>query len=86
MRPFCRLLIKTVRRDTPPWQLNDQPIAKMLVEKRLELGLTRKVVAKQLAASLHTLKNWENGRTRPSSTFWSSIQSLISRRREKARA
>ena len=73
LNPFCQLVIKAVRGDSPPCQ-NRQSFAEMLLEYRHRSALTRQPLASKLGVSLATLKNWEHGRTKPSKVFWKRIK------------
>jgi DNA-binding transcriptional regulator YiaG len=75
LNPFCHLVIKAVRVDSPPCK-NGQQLAEMLAEYRQRLILSRDALATRLGVSLGTLKNWERGRTKPSKTFWKQIRLL----------
>jgi DNA-binding XRE family transcriptional regulator len=75
LHPFCHLVIKAIRVDSPPCK-NGQQLAEMLAEYRQRLILSRDALATRLGVSLGTLKNWERGRTKPSKTFWKQIRLL----------
>jgi DNA-binding transcriptional regulator YiaG len=75
LNPFCHLVLKAVRVDSPPFQ-NPQSLAELLTEYRHQSKLTREELAMRLGVSLGSLTNWERGRTRPSKAFWAQIRSL----------
>ena len=77
MRPFCHLVLKAVRVDSPPWECNGAPLRKLLLEQRLQSRLTQDLLAAKLGVSLKTIKNWESGRSKPTREFWPTIQQLI---------
>jgi len=72
MRPFCHLVIKTGRVDSPPPQ-----ISTLLTEYRSTSHLTQQALSKLFGVSLKTLKNWERGRTKPAKQFWARVGSLL---------
>ncbi len=76
MRPFCRLVLKAVRRDSPPFEFNGQPLRKFLVDFRLQADMTQETMAANLGVSAKTLKNWEAGRTTPTRKLWPCIYRL----------
>ena len=73
LNPFCHLVIKAVRVDSPPCK-NRQSFAAMLLEYRRRSILTREALATKLGVSLASLKNWEHGRTKPRKAFWTQIR------------
>jgi DNA-binding XRE family transcriptional regulator len=77
MRPFCRLLLRGVRADSPPFAVNGKLLGERLMQRRLELGFTQTALADKLGICRKTLQNWENGRTRPTGKVWREIRSLI---------
>ena len=77
LNPFCHLVIKTIRVDSPPCQNSTQSFAKSLIKYRLESGFSTITLAAKLGVSLRTLKNWEYGWTQPNRRFWKAIHSLI---------
>jgi DNA-binding transcriptional regulator YiaG len=76
LNPFCHLVIKAIRVDSPP-PLNNLP--DMLTAYCLRNKMTRNGLAGRLGVSLGTLKNWERGRTTPNRQFWKTIHSLAGR-------
>jgi DNA-binding XRE family transcriptional regulator len=79
MRPFCHLMIKATRVDSPPCHLT---IAHLLKQYRNKLSLSQMQLAQNLGVSRKTLQNWENGRTNPSKCFWHSIRALLAKQSE----
>jgi DNA-binding XRE family transcriptional regulator len=77
MRPFCRLLFKAIRYDSPPFSQNSQELAKALIGGRLQARQSQEKLAAKLGVSYKTLKNWERGRTRPTAKFWPRIRALL---------
>jgi DNA-binding XRE family transcriptional regulator len=78
MRPFCHLVFKAIRYDSPP--LTGQQLAKRLVDCRLGLNLTRAELASKLHVSNRTLHNWERGRTFPIRKYWQEIRAFLRRK------
>jgi DNA-binding XRE family transcriptional regulator len=78
MRPFCHLVIKAIRVDSPPCKRNRKELAEALRDHRSRLRLVQGELATRLGVSLKTLKNWERGRTRPAVKFWPGIRALLS--------
>ena len=76
-RPFCHLVLRATRVDSPPLEINGQPLRKLLLESRLQAKLTRKALGAKLGVSMETIKNWEAGRVIPNKRFWPVIRSLI---------
>jgi DNA-binding XRE family transcriptional regulator len=76
VHPFCHLLIKVIRCDSPPFQ-NRLLQAKELANYRVTSGLTLEKAAAAIGVSLKTFQNWESGRTKPSAIFWPRIRSLL---------
>jgi DNA-binding transcriptional regulator YiaG len=76
LNPYCRLVIKAVRVDSPPCQNSTQSLAELLTKHRLKSNLSRETLAAKLGVSLGTLKNWECCRTKPNRQFWSKIREL----------
>ena len=76
-RPFCHLVLKATRVDSPPLEFNGQPLRKLLLESRLQAKLTRKALGTKLGVSMETIKNWEAGRVIPNKRFWPAIRGLI---------
>lgn len=77
MHPFCSLLIKAVRHDSPPFAVNGKPVGQLLVKKRVAAGLTQEALAERLGVSRKTLQNWERDRTKPIRRFWTAIRSTL---------
>ncbi len=77
MRPFCHLLIKAVRVDSPPLEFDGKPLSKALEERRLQRGISQKTLANELGVSRRTFQNWETGRTKPAKGFWPRIRTLF---------
>lgn len=78
LNPFCQLVIKAIRWDSPPCNSNGQALPNILSQARLRVGFTRERFAERLNISLGTLKNWERGRTRPNRQLWKVVARLIS--------
>ena len=76
-RPFCHLVLRATRVDSPPLEFNGQPLRKLLLESRLQAKLTRKALGTKLGVSMETIKNWEAGRVIPNRKFWPAIRGLI---------
>jgi DNA-binding XRE family transcriptional regulator len=76
LNPFCHLVIKAVRVDSPPCRNSTQSLAELLTKYRVKMSLARENLAAKLGASLGTLKNWECCRTKPNRQFWSKIREL----------
>jgi DNA-binding transcriptional regulator YiaG len=74
--PFCHLVIKAIRWDSPPCNRNPEMLQMTLLKARLQLGLTRDQLTLRLNVSNGTLKNWEHGRTAPLRQFWRAISAL----------
>ena len=73
-RPFCLLVIKTVRMDSNPWQR--ESIAAALKAARNRVNLTQFGLATRLGVCLKTLQNWEHGRTKPTKSVWRNVRKL----------
>ena len=76
MHPYCHLLLKGIRVDSPPCAGNRQQLSKSLTEHRLMAHLTQEALALKLKVSRKTLQNWERGRTLPIGRFWREIRSV----------
>jgi DNA-binding transcriptional regulator YiaG len=76
LNPYCQLLIKAVRVDSPPCK-NGQQLAETLAEYRRRAMLTREALASKTGVSLETLKNWECGRTSPGKLRWPALKLLL---------
>jgi len=76
MRPFCHLVIKAVRVDSPPLGTDHLFLAELIAEHRTKFGVPQKSMAAQLGVSLKTLQNWERGSTKPQTRFLSPLQAL----------
>ena len=81
MRPFCRLVIKAVRGDSPPFLINGRPLGELLIRRRAELKLTQAALAKRLGVCRKTLANWENSQSKPISDVWRKIRCLLTSHR-----
>jgi DNA-binding XRE family transcriptional regulator len=77
VRPFCQLVIKAIRHDSPPYHNESQSLCKLLLEKRLAGGFTQEALAERLEVSLRTLKNWERGWTQPRRKYWACVQLFL---------
>ncbi|MGA2174468.1 MAG: helix-turn-helix transcriptional regulator [Verrucomicrobiota bacterium] len=77
LRPFCHLLIKAIRQDSPPFDSQQGPLSKLLLDKRLAVGATQKVVAARFDVSARTLKNWEHDRNKPAKSLWPQIHQFL---------
>ncbi len=53
-RPFCHVLIKATRWDSPPWRSGSVPLDKLLIQWRLESRLSQEDAATRLSVSLRT--------------------------------
>ena len=76
MHPFCHLVIKGVRKDSPPFACHHSELSKLLSTYRFKSSFSHETLATKLGVSLGTLQNWERGHTQPRSRFWKSIQAL----------
>jgi DNA-binding transcriptional regulator YiaG len=76
LNPFCHLVIKAVRVDSPPYQNSPQTLAELLTKYRLKSNLSSDVLAAKLGVSLGTFKNWEHGLTKPSKKIWPALKLL----------
>jgi DNA-binding transcriptional regulator YiaG len=47
------------------------------MDYRRQSRLTQEAFAKQIGASIESIKNWESGRTLPVKQFWSAIRSIL---------
>ena len=72
MHPFCHLLLKAIRADSPPF---DEPgrIEQLLKDHRLETKLSQGELAEKLGICKKTLWNWEAGLTKPAKKLWHEI-------------
>jgi DNA-binding transcriptional regulator YiaG len=77
MRPFCHLVIKGVRVDSPPCSHSRQELVKALTEYRLRSSLGQADLAAGLGISLRTFQNWERGHTDPTRKHWKAISSVL---------
>ena len=77
MRPFCHVLIKATRWDSPPWRSGSIPLHKLLIQWRLESRLSQEGAATRLSVSLRTYQNWEHGRTKPTRMFWERLKRVV---------
>lgn len=55
LRPFCHLVIKAVRGDSPPLSGDRQELSKFLCSYRFKEKMTREKLAVKLGVSLKTL-------------------------------
>ena len=77
LRPFCQLVLRAVRMDSPPCGHNRQQLANSLTGYRANEKLTQAEFVAKIGVSRKTLQNWEAGRTRPIGKFWREIRSLL---------
>lgn len=77
MRPFCHVLIKVTRWDSPPWRLGSVPFHKLLNQWRLESKLSQEGAAARLGVSLSTYQNWEHGRSKPTRMSWPRLKPVV---------
>jgi len=77
LNPFCHLVIKAVRVDSPPCQNNTQSLAELLTKHRVKLSLSKATMAVKLGVSMGTFKNLEHDRTRPSKRFWPALKLFL---------
>jgi len=77
MRPFCHLVIKGVRVDSPPLTHNGRSFAESLIKLMSQREITQRELADKLGVSLKTLQNWERSRTTSSRRFWPMIRSML---------
>jgi DNA-binding XRE family transcriptional regulator len=77
LNPFCHLVIKAIRHDSPPFCNQQMQLCKLLLEKRLAAGATQNEFAKRLGVSARTLKNWEHNRNKPTKPRWFQIYQLL---------
>jgi ribosome-binding protein aMBF1 (putative translation factor) len=77
MRPFCHLVIKATRWDSPPQAQDGLQLHKLLLQERLTMGIARQMLAAELGVSARTIKNWEHGWTRISSSSRRRIRSFL---------
>lgn len=78
MRPFCQLVLRAVRGDSPPCTHDRHELAKSLTGYRTRSSLTQEALAAKLGVCRKTLQNWETGRRNPIKKFWPAIRSLES--------
>jgi DNA-binding XRE family transcriptional regulator len=79
LNPFCHLVIKATRHDSPPLDNLQTPLCKLLLERRLADGVTQKEFAKLFGVSDRTLKNWEHNRNKPAKALWPQIHQFLGR-------
>jgi hypothetical protein len=77
LRPFCHLVIKSTRYDSPPKFCNGLPLAEVLRGYRAEFEVTEVSLAEKLGISLGTLKNWEHKRTTPNRRHWPILKAIV---------
>jgi DNA-binding XRE family transcriptional regulator len=75
--PFCQLVLRAVRLDSPPCARDRRRLAQSLTGYRSRQNLTQQALAAKLGVNQKTLNNWENGRSRPIWRFWREIRSLL---------
>jgi DNA-binding XRE family transcriptional regulator len=76
LRPFCQLLIKAIRHDSPPIDNQKTALCKLL-DKRLAAGLRQKELSTTLGVSVRSLKNWEHNSNLPTESLWPQIQHVL---------
>jgi DNA-binding XRE family transcriptional regulator len=77
MRPFCQLVFKAIRVDSPPSPRDRQELSNSLTEYRSKSGLTQREMAARVGVSRKTLQNWERGRTKPTRHIWTALSSVV---------
>jgi DNA-binding XRE family transcriptional regulator len=70
LNPFCHLVIRATRVDSPPFGSDREQLQKVLLNARSRLNLSRNEFALKIGVSGSTLKNWERGRTKPNPCMW----------------
>jgi len=75
MHPFCHLLLKAIRVDSPP--LNEPGrIQQFLKNRRSKANLSQSELAEKLGICEKTLWNWETGLTKPAKRFWPDLSRI----------
>jgi len=77
LNPYCHLVIKAIRNDSPLLGSKKVEFCKLLLQKRLDTGFTQSEFAKRLGVSIRTLKNWEHNRNKPSRSVWAHVKPLL---------
>ena len=77
MRPFCHILIKGVRWDSPTPRETLRSLCKRLKKFRLQLSLSQSEMARRLGVSLRTLRGWELGEVLPRGNRVQRIKGVI---------
>jgi DNA-binding XRE family transcriptional regulator len=73
LNPFCHLVIRAIRWDSPPLGDNKGRLQKALLDARSRLNMNRGEFALKIGVSDSTIKNWERGRTKPARQFWKLV-------------
>jgi len=73
MNPFCHLVIKAVRVDSPLCNNSTQLLAKALIKYPTQASLCKAALAAKLGMNVETFKNWERGGTLPTGGFQEPI-------------
>ncbi|MGD0615300.1 MAG: helix-turn-helix domain-containing protein [Verrucomicrobiota bacterium] len=84
LNPFCHLVIRAVRWDSPPGADGQPSLSRLLIDYRAGSDLTQELLAAQLGVSLKTVQNWERGRTKPCRTFWWILKEMSGTSRKAA--
>ena len=77
LRPFCRVVRKVTRGDSPPEAVRKVFDSKQLIDKRLQAGMTQVQLAERLGVSSRSISNWETGATLPTPEFWATLATLL---------
>jgi len=77
LRPFCHLVLRSIRGDSPPWENTTQPLSESLRKYRLEANLTQATLAARLGVTVGTLGTWERGQATPERRSWPGLLTLL---------
>ena len=77
MRPFCQLVLRAIRVDSPPWANTSQPLSETLRKYRLQANLSQVKLAAKLGVTVGTLGTWERSQAMPDRRSWPGLRTLL---------
>ena len=77
LHPFCHLVLRAGRVDSPPWAKMPQTLPELIRKYRQQRRLSQAALGVKFGITQVTIGCWERGVVTPQRQFWPGLQALL---------